>query len=81
MALNGLFLNVPAIFNVFSNFDTMCLLDNLADTAICGGLMMASAVVFLQSILFVLPRFYVGNAVLTLRLMLWSELAMWDPSL
>ena len=37
-ALNGLFLNVPAIFNVFSNFGTMCLLDNLADSAICGGL-------------------------------------------
>ena len=28
---------MPAIFNVFSNFGTMCLLDNLADSAICGG--------------------------------------------
>ena len=38
MALNCPFQNVPAIFNVFSNFGTMCLLDNLADSAICGGL-------------------------------------------
>ena len=31
MAFNGLFVKVPAIFS------TMCLLDNLADPAICGG--------------------------------------------
>ena len=29
---------MPAIFNVFSNFATMCLLDYLADGIICGGL-------------------------------------------
>ena len=29
---------MPAIFNVFSNFGRMCLLDNLAEAAICGGL-------------------------------------------
>ena len=33
------FIRVPAIFNVFSNVGTMCLLDNLADTVICGGLL------------------------------------------
>ena len=30
---------MPAIFNVFSNFGTMCLPDNLVDSAICEGLM------------------------------------------
>ena len=38
MVLNGHFLKVPAIFCVSSNFGAMCLLDNLADGAICGGL-------------------------------------------
>ena len=37
-AFNDLFLKVPAIFHVFLYFGTMCLLDNLADSAICGGL-------------------------------------------
>ena len=32
------FHKLPAIFNVFSNFGTICLLDNLVDSAICGGL-------------------------------------------
>ena len=41
MALNGPFLNVPAIFNVFLDFGTMCLLDSLVDIAICGGLVLA----------------------------------------
>ena len=41
-ALLGLFLKVPAIFNVFSNFSTMCLLDNLVDSAICVGMQLTS---------------------------------------
>ena len=31
-------LNVPTLSNVFSNFGKMCLSNNLADSAICGGL-------------------------------------------
>ena len=29
---------MPAIFNVFSNFGRMCLIENLADSADSGGL-------------------------------------------
>ena len=42
LALNGLFLKVPVIFSVILNVGTMCLLDNLADSAICGGLQTAT---------------------------------------